>query len=74
MLHVSLCTCSPACRVLCLPCSPVMQRELMYCMEHPEEISKMASVQRKVRTPHQGSTEGFDQAQLCFVLSRCCRS
>eukprot|EP00882_Tetradesmus_deserticola_P005130 GHRQ01005403.1.p1 GENE.GHRQ01005403.1~~GHRQ01005403.1.p1 ORF type:complete len:271 (+),score=123.77 GHRQ01005403.1:462-1274(+) len=28
--------------------SPVMQRQLTYCMEHPEEISKMASVQRKV--------------------------
>lgn len=29
-------------------CSPIMQRQLTYCMEHPEEISKMVSVQRKV--------------------------
>eukprot|EP00879_Flechtneria_rotunda_P001878 GHRR01002049.1.p1 GENE.GHRR01002049.1~~GHRR01002049.1.p1 ORF type:complete len:165 (+),score=49.97 GHRR01002049.1:623-1117(+) len=25
-----------------------MQRQMQYCMEHPEEISKMANVQRKV--------------------------
>jgi hypothetical protein len=49
------CPPSPVCLFTCLPCavclracSPVMQRELTYCMEHPEEISKMASVQRKV--------------------------
>jgi vesicle-associated membrane protein 7 len=28
--------------------SPTIQKQLQYCMEHPEEISKMAQVQRKV--------------------------
>eukprot|EP00882_Tetradesmus_deserticola_P031303 GHRQ01035392.1.p1 GENE.GHRQ01035392.1~~GHRQ01035392.1.p1 ORF type:complete len:211 (+),score=94.99 GHRQ01035392.1:452-1084(+) len=40
--------CLPGVLAVLLACSPVMQRQLTYCMEHPEEISKMASVQRKV--------------------------
>jgi hypothetical protein len=29
-------------------CRPTLKRQMDYCMDHPEEISKMASVQRKV--------------------------
>jgi hypothetical protein len=47
-----LAACSCTCLSALLACSPVMQRELTYCMEHPEEISKMASVQRKVGRKH----------------------
>jgi Synaptobrevin len=27
---------------------PIIQRQMAYCAEHPEEVSKMAAVQRKV--------------------------
>lgn len=35
----------PPCYV---PCSPILRREMEYCQAHPEEMSRMAAVQRKV--------------------------
>ena len=29
-------------------CSPIIKRQMEYCRDHPDEISKMVSVQRKV--------------------------
>jgi hypothetical protein len=51
---------------LCCLCSPTIKRQMEYCRDHPEEISKMVSVQRKV------SPEQLTQQQVAMLqLSAC---
>ena len=39
----------------CVPCRPRLKYHMDYCMEHPEELTKVAAVQKKVRGWHRAA-------------------
>jgi hypothetical protein len=50
ILHQTYGSSHPATLAPCVwCCRPIIKRQMEYCRDHPEEISKMVSVQRKVR-------------------------
>ena len=52
----------------CVSCRPRLKYHMDYCMEHPEELTKVASVQKKVRALHEAAP-ALSKGVLCELGS-----